>query len=278
MNFAWFQSIYQQSDWLEKVIDGLRCVKDKVVPMATTFVRDMVAKIVPVVTFFAEEAQGKFYSFVGENEKLMDWLQYNLALVFTVIGLMLMLASHFSSWKTTRATAAQKEKPKLLGSRTASMDDAISQAYNAVSPRHTTPSWPSPPSSTTTLTPPSTPAHTTPTAATSASTFKYYTPYTINRNLSCLPSTPGPQTPSNRTFSHLAHTAPASYHTLQRNGVLNADGTPSKKFALGKHKEHEKTETQAVYESPTESWGNLRRIRQRQREFQFGAVEDEEAR
>lgn len=48
-------------------------------------------------------------------------------------------------------------------------------------------------------------------------------------------STPGYQTPFNdtsspRNFSHLERDAPVSYDTLKRDGMLNADGTPTKKY------------------------------------------------
>lgn len=48
-------------------------------------------------------------------------------------------------------------------------------------------------------------------------------------------SSPGYQTPftvrsSKQDFSGLAKTAPICYDTLQRNGMLNQDGTPTKKY------------------------------------------------
>ncbi|KAJ4341332.1 hypothetical protein N0V95_007243 [Ascochyta clinopodiicola] len=50
--------------------------------------------------------------------------------------------------------------------------------------------------------------------------------------------TPGNQTPffaspNKQNFSALAETAPISYDTLQRNGILARDGTPTKKYSPG---------------------------------------------
>ena len=72
-------------------------------------------------------------------------------------------------------------------------------------------------------------------------------------------STPEYQTPFNpkRNFSGLAQTASVSYATLQRNGVLNPDGTPTKKYSPDSRKGNSQ-EISQVYDSPTRTWGNMK--------------------
>ena len=71
--------------------------------------------------------------------------------------------------------------------------------------------------------------------------------------------TPGYQTPFNskRNFSCLAQTASVSYATLQRNGVLSPDGTPTKKYSPDSRKANGQ-EISQVYDSPTRTWGNMK--------------------
>lgn len=54
------------------------------------------------------------------------------------------------------------------------------------------------------------------------------TPVRQHINSATAVSTPTSQLSSQRCFSDLAHTAPVTYATLRRNGVLNKDGTPTK--------------------------------------------------
>ena len=72
-------------------------------------------------------------------------------------------------------------------------------------------------------------------------------------------STPEYQTPFNpkRNFSGLAQTASVSYATLQRNGVLSPDGTPTKKYSPDSRKGNGQ-EISQVYDSPTRTWGNMK--------------------
>ncbi|KZM24545.1 uncharacterized protein EKO05_0008655 [Ascochyta rabiei] len=80
---------------------------------------------------------------------------------------------------------------------------------------------------------------------------------------SCV-SNPESQTPlvanlSKQNFLALAETAPVSYDTLQRNGILNRDGTLTKKYSpgLGKGKKLALDDKEAVgsYDSPTATSG-----------------------
>lgn len=72
-------------------------------------------------------------------------------------------------------------------------------------------------------------------------------------------STPGYQTPFNpkRNFSGLTQTASVSYNTLQRNGVLNPDGMPTRKYSPDSRKGNGQ-EISQVYDSPTRTWGNMK--------------------
>jgi hypothetical protein len=81
-------------------------------------------------------------------------------------------------------------------------------------------------------------------------------------------STPGSQPPfvdrtGRRNFSGLSKTAPVSYCTLQRNGLLDAEGTPTEKFSPATSKGGSDTPVEEeyvrVYDSPTRSWGNVKR-------------------
>lgn len=89
-------------------------------------------------------------------------------------------------------------------------------------------------------------------------------------------STPGYQTPlanmpSRRNFSGLLETAPLSYDTLQRNGLLDAEGTPTKKYSPNSLAQDEEEYVQ-VYDSPTKSWGNIKRSKNGSKEVQRRAV------
>ncbi|KAL1607323.1 hypothetical protein SLS59_002288 [Nothophoma quercina] len=71
--------------------------------------------------------------------------------------------------------------------------------------------------------------------------------------------TPGYRTPFNpkRNFSGLAQAASVNYDTLQRNGVLNPDGMPTKKYSPDSRKGNGR-EISQVYDSPTRTWGNMK--------------------
>ncbi|KAF9701291.1 hypothetical protein EKO04_000202 [Ascochyta lentis] len=92
-----------------------------------------------------------------------------------------------------------------------------------------------------------------------------------------LVSTPGYQTPlvtnpGKLNFSGLSKAAPVSYDTLQRNGILNQDGTPTKKYShgLGKGQKISLDDEEAVYpyDSPTRTWGRPKQSPQIMKEVQ----------
>lgn len=75
-----------------------------------------------------------------------------------------------------------------------------------------------------------------------------------------------------RSFSGLAIYAPANYFTLQQNGVLDAAGTPTRKFsALLSKKFHAVTDEEGyvqVFDSPTWSYGRVKKSKVAPKEVQ----------
>jgi hypothetical protein len=96
-----------------------------------------------------------------------------------------------------------------------------------------------------------------------------HVPFGIGKNLDNRTgrlSTSGYQIPfiTQRNFSGLTKSAPVSYDTLQRNGMLNLDGTPTRKYSPGSREDNRMS---PVYDSPTRTWGNKKSLVMAQMRF-----------
>lgn len=215
-------------------------------------------------------AQCKVMEVTSKIETLMHWLDdshFDCVITFTVlIGISLgwILCSFISSWKTHRSAATQgiiTEPSEAYVEAPAFAPSLTSQSTISI----TTP-------------PPKTPIkheHATTTHADktppndSPSNIGKHHPFGIGKRINDRTgriSTPGYQTPflngsSSRNFSYLRKNAPLSYDMLQRNGFLDEEGTPTKKYRSTVRREAAQAgdEVESVYDSPTKSWGNRRR-------------------
>ena len=226
MAFTWTMSTLRGYAKLELVIDDGR-------PWVQSGLDQLPVSIIQLVS--TNEALAALYHYLCQQPVSM-FLYAIGASIFWIIS------SHLSSWKVRRARIVQR--------------------LTQQGPTHHVPA---PPSSTRQANDPkiSNPLETPVRhGATPNSVDADSSPSAIGKNVNDRTgrlSTPGYQTPFNpkRNFSGFVQTASVSYDTLQRNGVLSPDGTPTKKYSPDSRKGNGQ-EISQVYDSPTRTWGNMK--------------------
>lgn len=210
-----------------------------------------------IETFIAdsiEHFQPEFGQLSNTNRLLSHCLKlpaYNYITTFTcIIGVSIfwIVYLYFSSWKTERAAAVQKALqgfPKATATLSPS-----GRAIDAGNKDDPTPEIPVHPHSSTHRN----------MSNSSPSTIGDHFPFGIGESSNGRTgrvSTPGYQTPfvsssGQRCYSHLKGIAPVTYATLRQDGVLEEDGTPTRKLIAAVYED--KIDTKKVYNSPTRSW------------------------
>ena len=162
------------------------------------------------------------------NDTFPHWLHdlqrhylYGFSVTFG-IGIILTALSYLSSWRHRRIAASQTVQAQLEPSSTSFQASSSSSSLQQISHGNTTP-----------LTPPPHGPMSTGSRVSPPKVDKYLNSCTVSTSEH---RTPFVRDPSQRNFSGLAKTAPVSYDTLQRNGMLNLDGTPTKKCSPGSSK------------------------------------------
>ncbi|KAJ8113836.1 hypothetical protein OPT61_g4126 [Boeremia exigua] len=187
-----------------------------------TFINDFILQMIL-------QMQAKADHVINSNYMLSKWLSsspcglVSEVTAFIAVGIIGVVLLCFSSWKIKRASAALKASQDLQPTAHAHASRADSQPNDA------------------TATPP--PATPIPRKQANSSAS------TVSSSGSSTSSSSSPSNPSQRNFSHLAQDAPVSYATLQRDGVLDAVGTPTKKYSPAR-------KSGSPGFSPTRIWGH----------------------